>query len=236
MLVFILTTVVFSIFGLILTLSIDFTNIGIYYYLGLSLLTFLIYYVLPKFTVYVSNVLLFYTVVVIFCYTIYTSNDMSLQPTGLIMVLALVAGLNHSFIYPTVCMILASVLMHVFFSFLGEFEGGQSNFNNSYRVALWIVVSLTWSVYVYMQELEKKTSFVSGHKKVRNFQKLKQILNILVPSLVRDKIRSGKKNFSDEEGEVTIIFIDIHQFDAIVESYKGLELLNLLDAVYNAFD
>ena len=67
MLVFILTTVVFSIFGLILTLSIDFTNIGIYYYLGLSLLTFLIYYVLPKFTVYVSNVLLFYTVVVIFC-------------------------------------------------------------------------------------------------------------------------------------------------------------------------
>jgi hypothetical protein len=54
--------------------------------------------------------------------------------------------------------------------------------------------------------------------------------------LVRDKIRSGKKNFSDEEGEVTIIFIDIHQFDNIVENYKGLELLNLLDTVYNAFD
>jgi hypothetical protein len=96
---------------------------------------------------------------------------MSLQPTGLIFVLALVAGLNHSYIYPTVCMILASVLMHLFFSFLDEFEeiGGQSNFNNSYRAALWIVCSITWSVYVYMQELEKKTSFVSGHKKVRNF-------------------------------------------------------------------
>ena len=57
-----------------------------------------------------------------------------------------------------------------------------------------------------------------------------------MPSLVRDKIRSGKKNFSDEEGVVTIIFIDIFAFDSIVESYKGQELLGLLDQVYNAFD
>lgn len=124
MLVFILTTIIFSFFGLILTLSIEFTNIGIYYYLGLSVFTVVIYHVLPKITIYVSNILLFYTIIVIFCYTIYTSNDYSLQPTGLIFVLALVAGLNHSFIYPTVTMILASVLMHIFFSFLGEFEGG----------------------------------------------------------------------------------------------------------------
>ena len=56
---------------------------------------------------------------------------------------------------------------------------------------------------------------------MRNFLKLKSILNILVPSLVRDKIRSGKKNFSDEEGEVSIVFIDIHQFDSIVKTYTG---------------
>jgi hypothetical protein len=37
-----------------------------------------------------------------------------------------------------------------------------------------------------------------------------------VPSLVRDKIRSGKKNFSEEEGEVTIVFIDVYKFDEIV--------------------
>jgi sigma54-dependent transcription regulator len=77
---------------------------------------------------------------------------------------------------------------------------------------------------------------VNGHRKVRNFLKLKSILNILVPSLVRDKIRSGKKNFSDEEGEVTIVFIDIHRFDAIVSQYTGNELLQFLDQVYNAFD
>lgn len=57
-----------------------------------------------------------------------------------------------------------------------------------------------------------------------------------MPSLVRDKIRSGKKNFSDEEGEVTIVFADIHQFDSIVNKYTSQELLIFLDHVYNAFD
>jgi class 3 adenylate cyclase len=84
--------------------------------------------------------------------------------------------------------------------------------------------------------LEKKTQFVNGHRKVRTFLKLKSILNILVPSLVRDKIRQGKKNFSDEEGEVTTVFVDIHNFDTIVNSYSGNELLQFLDQVYNAFD
>jgi hypothetical protein len=57
-----------------------------------------------------------------------------------------------------------------------------------------------------------------------------------VPSLVRDKIRSGKKNFSEDEGEVTIVFIDIYAFDNIVKAYYGRDLLALLDTVYNAFD
>lgn len=65
-------------------------------------------------------------------------------------------------------------------------------------------------MYVYVQELEKKTEFVNGSRKVRNYLKLKSILNILVPSLVRDKIQSGKKNFSEDEGEVTIVFIDLY--------------------------
>ena len=101
----------------------------------------------------------------------------------------------------------------------------MSTFNTFVR----IFTAVVWSSYVYIQELEKKTQFVNGHRKVRNFIKLKSILNILVPSLVRDKIRSGKKNFSDEEGEVTIIFIDIHQFDNIVNSYTSNELLIFLD-------
>jgi hypothetical protein len=73
-----------------------------------------------------------------------------------------------------------------------------------------IFTGLVWSGYVYIQELEKKTQFINGHRKVRSYIKLKQILNILVPSLVRDKIKLGKRNVAEEESEITMIYIEIH--------------------------
>ena len=69
---------------------------------------------------------------------------------------------------------------------------------------------MVWSGYVYIQELEKKTQFVNGHKRVRSYQRLKTILNLLVPTVVRDRkkeIKLGKKNLLEEEGEVTMIVI-----------------------------
>lgn len=78
MLVFIITTLLFGVFGLILSLTADYTNIGIYYYVALSIFSIIVYNILPRITTYLSNVLLFYTVIVIFCYTIYTSESESL--------------------------------------------------------------------------------------------------------------------------------------------------------------
>jgi len=108
--------------------------------------------------VYLSRTLLIYTLIVIFCYTIYTSGSESLQPAGLIFVLALVAGLNHSYIYPTIIMIMASVIMFNFFSFFVEDEGLEnSGLVNLSRSFVWFFTGIVWSAYVYMQELEKKT-------------------------------------------------------------------------------
>ena len=158
MLVFIVTTLLFGILGLILSLTLAYTNIGIYYYVALSILSIIIYNILPRITTYLSNLLLFYTVVVIFCYTIYTSESESLQPTGLIFVLALVAGLNHSYIYITIVMIMISVLMNIFFSFLTSSDLSQANtFSSTFSTFVRIFTSLIWSGYVYIQELEKKT-------------------------------------------------------------------------------
>jgi len=120
MIVFIVTTMLFGILGIAIQITQNVTNIGYFYYLSLSFFSVAVYKVLPIFVTYLSNILLFYTIIIIFCYTIYTSESESLQPTGLIFVLALVAGLNHSFIYITMLMILISVMMHVFFSFLTE--------------------------------------------------------------------------------------------------------------------
>jgi class 3 adenylate cyclase len=57
-----------------------------------------------------------------------------------------------------------------------------------------------------------------------------------VPSIVRARIQEGQKNFSDAQGEVTIVFCDIEGFDELVQIYEGKELIELLDQTYNAFD
>lgn len=129
--------------------------------------------------------------------------------------LAYVAGLNHSYVYPTIVMILASVFMFVFFSLVNsDYEMLQTTISG-FRSFVWILTGLCWSLYVYIQEWEKKIQFVKGHSKVRNYIKLKNLLNILVPSLVRDKISSGKKHQAEEEGEGTFIYIEIHDFQKI---------------------
>jgi hypothetical protein len=78
MIVFIITTLLYGVFGLILSMTANYTNIGIFYYVALSIFSIIVYQILPRVTNYLSNVLLFYTVVVIFCYTIYTSESESL--------------------------------------------------------------------------------------------------------------------------------------------------------------
>lgn len=143
-------TSIFSLFGLILYLTINFTIVGIYYYLGLCIFTIIIYYIFPNLTNYMSSSLMIYTLILIFYYSIYTTNDSSLQPTGLLFVLALVAGLNHSFIYPTMIIILVSVLVYIFFSLTNQQNNSTSSFENLFKTCTWFFGGVLWSVNVYM--------------------------------------------------------------------------------------
>ena len=48
MIVFIVTTLIFAIFGFILSMTLEYTNIGIYYYTSLSLFSIAVYAFLPR--------------------------------------------------------------------------------------------------------------------------------------------------------------------------------------------
>ena len=84
--------------------------------------------------------------------------------------LALVAGLNHSFIYITMIMIITSVVMNILFSLLTDLDLQEMNaYVQTFSTAVNIFSALVWSAYVYLQELDKKTQFVNGHRIVRNY-------------------------------------------------------------------
>ena len=92
-----------------------------------------------------------------------------------------------------------------------DYEKAYSNISIS---SAWIVfsiayMSILWIYQSYRDEIDNKLDFVSDFKSGKELQKLKSIINILIPSFVREKIEDGKKNFSDLEQDVTVVFVDI---------------------------
>lgn len=105
-----------------------------------------------------------------------------------------------------------------------------------YIAILWTVFFLSWSLFLYWEEKAYRLEYWKSYKKIKEFLKLKSILHILMPAFVRERIRQGMRFIADDQGEVSIIFIDIADFDTIVQMFTGRELCEWLDNIYNAFD
>lgn len=54
---------------------------------------------------------------------------------------------------------------------------------------LWLYFIGFWSLYIYWEEKYRKIDFWIGYKKIKEFQKLKSILHVLMPDFVRERIR-----------------------------------------------
>lgn len=60
-------------------------------------------------------------------------------------------------------------------------------------------MSILWMYQSYRDEIDNKLDFVSDFKAGKELQKLRSIINILIPSFVREKIEDCMQNFSDLE-------------------------------------
>ena len=58
----------------------------------------------------------------------------------------------------------------------------------AWSTAFYMFLLLMWIIYSYKEELNRKLRFVTHLRRGKEFQKQKQIFNILIPSLVRDRI------------------------------------------------
>jgi len=101
---------------------------------------------------------------------------------------------------------------------------------------LWSVYVFCWSLCIIWEEKARWLEFWQGYKKIKEFQKLKSILHILMPAFVCERIRQGQRFIADDQAEVSIIFCDIADFDNIVQMFSGKELCEWLDNIYLSFD
>jgi len=169
--------------------------------------------------------------------TLSSTEDKHIHPAMLMHNLLLLSVFNYSNFRITALLLISYVVASVFIG-----RQVMSDIKDVNQLAFITAIGfegiavILWINHCYDTELDKKIYFSNGSMKVREYLKLKSILNILVPALVRDKVQSGKKNFCEEEGQVTICFVDIHQFDKIVSNYPGNELIELMDKIYGVFD
>ena len=58
----------------------------------------------------------------------------------------------------------------------------------------------------------------------------------MLPQFVRERVKEGVRYIAESQGDVTIVFCDICDFEGICKNYKPAELTSFLDKLFSSFD
>ena len=108
------------------------------------------------------------------------------------------------------------------------------------RVICWTVfifcLSFLSVVISYARDLSNRNEFVFLKNVEIKVRKAQNVLSYLLPEFVRKRVKDGVRYIAEDKGTVSVIFIDICNFDYIVNSYNPRELLIFLDDVFGKID
>ncbi|OMJ73757.1 hypothetical protein SteCoe_27502 [Stentor coeruleus] len=99
-----------------------------------------------------------------------------------------------------------------------------------------LAISLTSAIVGYFLEISKRIQHKLTNKAHRGVEKIQSILSIMLPPFVRNRVKEGVRYIADDQGEVTILFCDICDFDSICKEYTPQEISSFLDQLFSSFD
>ncbi|CAG9318895.1 unnamed protein product [Blepharisma stoltei] len=116
--------------------------------------------------------------------------------------------------------------------------------NSSEHVALDIltyctlVLSITITSSISSREIEKSKRMEQKllHDIEAEFESNTSILSQLLPSFIRNRVKEGTRYIAEDQGEVTVVFCDICDFDKICKEYTPEELTSFLDSFFQTLD
>ncbi|CAG9320190.1 unnamed protein product [Blepharisma stoltei] len=101
-----------------------------------------------------------------------------------------------------------------------------------------LVAAVTVTSSISSREIEKSKRM--EHKLLHDieaeFQSNNSILSQLLPAFVRNRVKEGTRYIAEDQGEVTIVFCDICDFDKICKEYNPDELTSFLDTFFQTLD
>ena len=116
------------------------------------------------------------------------------------------------------------------------YKPAEASLLSLYYITLFLGIILTSALVGYFLESSKRIEHRLLNKTHRGVEQVKSILSIMLPPFVRARVEQGVRYIADDQGEVTIIFCDICDFDTICKEYPPQELTVFLDSVFSSFD
>ena len=99
-----------------------------------------------------------------------------------------------------------------------------------------IAIILTSALVGYFLEKSKRHVHKLLNKAHGGVEQSQSILSIMLPQFVRNRVKLGERYIAMDQGEVTILFCDICDFDRICKEYTPNELTSFLDQIFSGFD
>ncbi|OMJ92367.1 hypothetical protein SteCoe_4920 [Stentor coeruleus] len=142
---------------------------------------------------------------------------------------------NVDWVFLTYVNILSLILSIISAAFYFENEGSSSLFIIYCVLVLMALVFLS-GIVGYILEKHYRNIFKLAIYIRKHVEKNLSILEILLPEIVIDRVKAGVKYIADDQGEVTIIFCDICDFEQLCNEYQPSEFSSLLDSIFSIFD
>jgi len=98
------------------------------------------------------------------------------------------------------------------------------------------LVIIGYEIYSkYRKEQIYRNIFLNERAIKQENKKIGDLLSILVPSFVKESMIQGVQSLSEDQGDVTIMFCDICNFDKIIKQEQQ-RVIQILDNLFRMFD
>ena len=164
-------------------------------------------------------------------------NKTSLLATSLISAVTFLV-LNVNWVYIVLLNVLNVVLFTISLAiqYSSSFSSGYAALAALSSVLLVLAIALTSGIVGYYCDLTHRTEHRLIIQARADTEKTQSILSMMLPQFVRKRVKEGVRYIAESQGDVSIVFCDISNFDSICKDYKPAELTSFLDKIFSNFD
>ncbi|CAD8065619.1 unnamed protein product [Paramecium sonneborni] len=132
------------------------------------------------------------------------------------------------------------LIMYLFNLILDGFTIKFDNINEAIFCILkyfFILIEISYPIFNYIQKIQflQRSSYVYQNRLSKEQKKINSILGLLMPRFIQERMNKGQIQISQDQGNVSVLFCDIYQFDKVIKDQQE-KIIEFLDTIYRAFD